>query len=101
MVRDAAYHLQGYNQIHNLKMLDKGAVTQAHLDTVLSKDPYNSAAAQKAREQQSKASKHRIRVGVTVSSSGLSQVRSLRKIIRYQGEVEAAQDMAHSDDGVG
>jgi hypothetical protein len=65
--------------MHNIKLLVKGAVTQAHLVATLSKEIYNSAAAQKAREQQSKASKHWIQVGGTVSSSGLSQIKKLKK----------------------
>jgi hypothetical protein len=43
--------------MHNMKLLIKGAVAQAHLVAAHSKEIYNSATAQKAREQRSKASK--------------------------------------------
>jgi hypothetical protein len=62
-----------------MKMLVKGVVAQAHLVTTLSKEIYASAAAQKAREQRSRASKRWIKIGGTVSSSGLSRIKKLKK----------------------
>jgi hypothetical protein len=62
-----------------MKMLVKGAIAQAHLVEALSKEIYNSAAAQKAREQRSKALKCWIQTGGTVSSSGLSRIKKLKK----------------------
>jgi hypothetical protein len=62
-----------------MRLLVKGAIAQAHLVTTLSKEIYASAAAQKAHEQQSRASKCWLQVGGTVSSSGLSQVKKLKK----------------------
>jgi hypothetical protein len=78
-VGDRIPHLEGCDQMHNMKMLVKGAIAQAHLVEALSKEIYNSAAAQKAREQRSKASKRWIQTGGTVSSSGLSRIKKLKK----------------------
>jgi hypothetical protein len=43
-------HLESYDQMHNMKLLVKRAVAQAHFFAALCKEIYTSAAAQKARE---------------------------------------------------
>jgi hypothetical protein len=65
--------------MYNIRLLVKGAIAQAHLVTALSKEIYASAAAQKACEQRSRASKCWLQVGGTVSSSGLSRIKKLKK----------------------
>jgi hypothetical protein len=65
--------------MHNIRLLVKGAVAQAHLVAALSKEIYALAAAQKAREQRSRALRCRLQVGGTVSSSGLSRIKKLKK----------------------